>query len=215
MNKSRIILSFLFFTFLNCEKKTDNNKNRLEGEYYYSEDANLSYFFPIGFTLFEANNDSEYDFIVDNLKNSKLKKILIGNYLDRHISPMAKNFQYFYKEDSTNFQNIFINEVKYFRLNDSGASGLSSYNRSYMNSINKDSTVHISLHKDYIINKSDYQIIVNKGDLIKNNDTIFWENYIVSKYYRTFSIQIESNNSEIDFLPYLDNIKFGDKRIEN
>ncbi len=185
--------------------------SNLEGEFYYSKEAHLSYYLPKGFSPFISNNETEYDSIVSAISNPKLKKILSGYYIEGHILPIAKNFQYLFKEDSTKYQNVFVNEVDYFRLNDAGASSLSSMNNMKKNTINKDSTKHLNVYKDYFINKKDYQIIVNKGDFSFNNDTIFWENYIVSKFYRTFSIQIESN-TEIDFLPYINEVQFGDKR---
>lgn len=194
-----------------CKKDNNNLTSDLEGEFYYSKNAHLSYYFPKGFSPFIFESEADYDNILSSISNQKLKKILSEYYIDRHIIPIANNFQYLFKEDSINYQNIFVNEVDYFRLNDAGASGLSSMNRIYKNSINKDSTRHLNVYKDYFINKSDYQIIVNKGILSLNKDTIFFENYIISKFYRTFSIQIESN-SETDFLPYIDKIQFGDKR---
>jgi len=209
--KNLIILAVLHFTVLNCKKNQNANTSNLEGDFYYSNSAHLSYYFPKGFSSFVFENEADYDSILSSIKNQKLKKMLSGYYINRHIIPIANNFQYLFKEDSVNYQNIFVNEVDYFRLNDAGASGLSSMNRFYKNNINKDSTRHLNVYKDYFINKSDYQIIVNKGDFLLSNDTIFWENYIVSKFYRTFSIQIESN-FKTDFLPYIEKVQFGDKR---
>ncbi len=211
MKKKFIILSVLYFTILSCKKNQNKETSNLEGKFYYSKDAHLSYYFPNGFRFFIPGNEAEYDSIVSTISNSKLKNILLGNYVERHINPAAKSFQYLFKEDSTKYQNVFVNEVDYSRLNDARASSFSFMNRVHKNSINKDSTRHLNVYKDYFINKKDYQIIVNKGDFLFNNDTIFWENYVVSKFYRTFSIQIESN-SEINFLPYIDKVQFGDKR---
>ena len=184
----------------------------MEGEFYYSKDAHLSYYFPKGFRSFISVNESDYDSIVSTISNPKLKKILSGYYIENHILPTAENFQYLFKEDSVSYENIFVNEVDYFRLNDVGAKALSAINKVNINTVNKDSTLKISLQKDYFINKRDYQIIVNKGYLISNNDTIYLENYVVSKHYRTFSIQIESNKKTDEFLPYIKEIQFGDKR---
>lgn len=210
--KNLIISTILLFTVLSCKKNQNSDILDLEGDFHYSNNANLSYYFPKGFTPFISENEDEYNNIVSKISNQKLKKILSGYYIENHILPTAKNFQYLFKEDSTSYQNIFVNEVDYFRLNDSGANALSAINKININTINKDSTLKMNLQKDYFINKRDYQIIVNKGYLISNNDTIYLENYIVSKHYRTFSIQIESDKKTDDFLPYIKEVQFGHKR---
>lgn len=210
--KKIVVFGICVFSLISCKGKinTDVNDN-LNGEYYYSEDKNISYFFPEGFLAFISEDEADYNEIVSSISNLQLKNILSGNYIEAHVLPVAEGFEFLYNEDANTFQSIFLNEVKYFRLNDTAAEILASSNRMAMNSINKDTTTQLNVNRDYFINKRDYQMVVNKGNFIRNNDTIFWENYIVSKFYRTFSIQIESN-TKFDFLPYIKKIEFGDKR---
>ncbi len=199
-------------TLASCvDGNNKDSKNDLKGEFFYSQDKNVSYYFPEGFTPFISENEKDYNRIVSNMSNPKLKHLLSGNYIEGHILPIAEGFEYLYKEDIEKYQSVFLNEVKHFRLNDASAEILASSNRMAVNKTNKDSTNQLNIYRDYFINKSDYQMIVNKGDFIINNDTVFWEKYLVSKFYRTFLIQVESN-SEFDFLPYINKIQFGDKR---
>ena len=100
MKKLILIYCILIFTFINCKKQNQSqkDKNISDFECFFSKSNNISYFFPQGFRLFIAKNEIEDDSIISKISNIKLKKILSRNYIDSHILPIAKNFQFLYKD---------------------------------------------------------------------------------------------------------------------
>ncbi|GAA4958726.1 hypothetical protein [Algibacter aquimarinus] len=212
MKRFYLIMLNIFLVFSCKDKDNRSTEINLDGEYFYSKGKNISYFLPKDFTLYSSTSKNNDDKFFSSIRNPKLKNLISENYIEGHILPITENFKYLYKEDSTNYQNIFINEVKYLKLNDAMAEILSAMNKRFLNKVTKDSTsAIISLEKDYIINKTNYQIIVNTGKMILKKDTTYWENYIISKFNKTFTITTKSSKKG-DFLPYINKIQSGDKR---
>ncbi|MGJ8592619.1 MAG: hypothetical protein ACSHXF_08735 [Aquaticitalea sp.] len=205
-----IILSCLAFT--GCNNNSKASGFQLKGEYYYSEYANISYFLPEGFSTFILDNEETYYNQLRTIQNDSLRKILQTDYVDRRIMPLSNNFQYLYKEDTLNYTNLFINELDYFRLTDKSYEAFQFGRTTAVNTVTSiNDSIDLVVTKDVFVNKSHYQKLINKGYLKKAKDTVFWEDYIISKFGKTFTLRVEST-LPVNYEGYMVHLKHGDQR---
>lgn len=211
MTKRVLLLSFSSLSITSCHNSKIDHTINLDGEYFFSEDSNLSYYIPANFEGAYVKNESEYDSLLSTIHHPKLRESIDYYYRNAYVHPEATNAQYFYKEDSNNYAFLILNEIKHIRLNDLEMDYFKDYRNSSFRKTTKDSSAIVHLTADKFINTSDYQIMISRGTTKTINDSLFWEFYIVSKYLRTFTI-LTNSSEEIDFQPYLKATDYGDKR---
>ena len=209
--KHTLLLFFLYCSLLSCHNSKTDYTIGLDGDYFFSENTNLSYYIPTNFKGAFVKNDHEFNSLLNTIYHPKLKQSIDNFYKNIYTLPEATNAQYFYSEDSNKYAFIILNEIKHIRLNDKIIEYFKEYRNSSFYKNTQDSLATIKLTDDEFINKSSYQIMTTRGNTITKNDSLFWEFYIISKYQKTFTILTNSNN-EFDFQQYIKAIDYGDKR---
>ncbi|WP_179351954.1 hypothetical protein [Winogradskyella vidalii] len=206
-----LITTILLITLFNCHNSKKDHTLNLDGEYFFSEGSNLSYYIPKKFKGAYVTNDEEFDSLIKTISHPKLKESINHFYRNAYVHPEAFNAQYFYMEDANHYAFLIINELKHIRLNDLEMNYFKDYRNSSLQGYTKDSSATITFTDDKFINNSDYQLMISRGKTTTSNDSVFWEFYIESKFLNTFTIVTKSNRA-LDFQPYIKAIAYGDKR---
>lgn len=216
MNKKIYLLITIPVFFVCCHNQKKDYTIGLNGKYFFSEISNLNYYIPDNFKNAYISSEIEYDSLLNTINNQTIKESVeyFYYYDDIYVHPQSLSSEYFFKEDSTNYTFIVLNEHKHVRLNDKRMEYFKDYRNSSLYKNTEYSTMTIDLTDDKFINRSNYQVMISRGKTKIKNDSVFWEYYIVSKFLKTFTIFTKSNQ-EFNFLPYIKAIEYGDKKINN
>ncbi len=196
---------------ISCNSTNKNNNPNLDGEYFYSEPSNLSYYIPQGFKDAYVETEVEFDSLIATIYHEEIKESLkLFYFSDSYSGPDALGAYYLYKEDSLNYTFLVINETEHIRLNDKNMESFIALRNANINNVAGDSTITIDLTDDKFTNQSHHQIMTTRGITTVNDDSFYWEYFLVSQFLQTYSVFTRSN-TEFNFKPYIHTVRYGDK----
>ncbi|WP_460218820.1 hypothetical protein [Psychroserpens sp. MEBiC05023] len=182
-----IILSFV----LSCnETKKEVERNHVPGEYFELENDNIKIYLP---TYFEKFSESEYDQFIEALPDSDAKKIERQRF--NYLKYSKGNIYYFRDIGSSTLISVKMSEFLPFTKEDSTyllsllSASCSEYAEVMKMNCEKTTAGYSGNNKTTVF-KAAYKLTDG------NNNEMFNTIYFIASNYKTFAMNIYSNNDK-------------------